>query len=129
MSVCAGLCLVASALVPCSCCRACEPGVLYEQQVVHCMMACVTACGDVCDSVVLQQHVDCFASVLSVLSHLCLVCFHAVVSAISVALDGNRRATCHRLFVCSRLRSSEPWRKSWLTILIRSFFLYYTHPF
>ena len=52
---------------------------------------------DVCDGVVLQQHVDCFASVLSVLSHLCLVCFHAVVSAISVALhlDGNRRATCH----------------------------------
>ena len=45
-----------------------------------------------CAGVALQQHVDCFASVLSVLSHLCLVCFHAVVSAISVALDGNRQA-------------------------------------
>ena len=43
MSVCAGLCMVASALVPCSCCHACEPGVmLYEQQVVIAMV-CVTA--------------------------------------------------------------------------------------
>ena len=45
MSVCAGLCMVASALVPCSCCHACEPGVmLYEQQVVIAVVWRVTAC-------------------------------------------------------------------------------------
>ena len=74
VSVCAGLCMVASALVPCSCCHACEPrtrGLLYEQQVVIAIaMVCVTAwC---CSSVSIALHRCCLPCLTCVFSCRCL---------------------------------------------------------
>ena len=53
MSVCAGLCIVASALVSCRCCHACEPVVLYEQQVVIAMVCVAAWC---CSSMSIALH-------------------------------------------------------------------------
>ena len=64
MSVCAGLCIVASALVSCRCCHACEPVVLYEQQVVIAMVCVAAWC---CSSMSIALHRCCLSC-----SHLCV---------------------------------------------------------